>query len=98
MDATLAEERYLGLDADAAFEATVEALEPVAEHGGAVAILWHPPSHHPRLSNGYNGVYRRLLAWIGERGGWAGSAAETLDRWEARLPEQPAGEAGHERA
>ncbi len=84
MDATLAEERYLGLDADAAFDAAVAALEPIARHGGAVALLWHPPSHHPRLSNGYDEVYRRLLAWIGERGGWAGPAAETLGRWEAR--------------
>ena len=84
MDATLSEERYLDLDAEAAFDAAVAALEPVAEHGGAVAILWHPPQHHPRLSRGYDGVYRYLLAWIDERGGWAGSAAETLDRWEAR--------------
>jgi hypothetical protein len=84
MDATLAEERYLGLDADAAFEVAVAALEPVAEHGGAVAILWHPPSHHPRLSNGYDRLYLRLLDWIEERGGRTGTAAETLDRWEAR--------------
>src|SRR3954447_1267996 len=84
MDATLAEERYLGLDADAAYEVAVAALEPVAEHGGAVAILWHPPSHHPRLSRGYDDLYRRLLTWIDERGGWAGSAAETLDRWVGR--------------
>jgi len=84
MDATLSEERYLGLDADAAYEAAVEALEPVAQHGGAVALLWHPPQHHPRLSNGFDRVYRRLLAWIDERGGWAGPAAELLDRWEGR--------------
>jgi len=84
MDATLAEERYLGLDADRAYEVAVAALEPVAEHGGAVAILWHPPSHHPRLSQGYDRLYRRLLAWIDEQGGRAGSAAEILDRWEAR--------------
>jgi hypothetical protein len=84
MDATLAEERYLGLDAGAAYDAAVAALEPVAEHGGAVALLWHPPSHHPRLSSGYDELYRRLLAWIEERGGWAGTASETLDRWEAR--------------
>jgi peptidoglycan/xylan/chitin deacetylase (PgdA/CDA1 family) len=84
MDATLAAERYLGLDAEAAYDASVAALEPVAEHGGAVALLWHPPSHHPRLSNGYDTVYRRLLPWIEERGGWAGTASETLDRWEAR--------------
>ncbi len=84
MDATLAEERYLGLDADAAFETAVATLEPVAEHGGAVAILWHPPSHHPRLSEGYDRLYNRLLAWIGEQGGRVGTASETLDRWEAR--------------
>jgi len=84
MDATLAEERYLDLGAETAFEAAVAALEPVAEHGGAVALLWHPPVHHPRLSNGYDGVYRRLLAWIEQRGGWAGSASDALDRWEAR--------------
>jgi hypothetical protein len=89
MDATLAEERYLGLDAEAAFEVAVAALEPVAEHGGAVAILWHPPSHHPRLSNGYDRLYRRLLAWIEQRGGRAGSAENTLDRWEARRTSRP---------
>jgi hypothetical protein len=84
MDATLAEERYLDLDAGRGFRAAVDALEPVAEHGGAVAILWHPPSHHPRLSRGYDRVYTRLLEWIHEQGGWTGTASEVLDRWEAR--------------
>ncbi len=84
MDATLAEERYLGLGAEQAYEVAVETLEPVAEHGGAVAILWHPPSHHPRLSRGYDRVYRRLLAWIEEQGGRTGTAGEALERWEAR--------------
>jgi hypothetical protein len=84
MDGTLFEPRYLGLGAEEAFSRAVSALEPVAEHGGAAAILWHPPSHHPRLSNGFDELYRRLLAWIDERGGWAGCAAEALDRWERR--------------
>ena len=84
MDATLAEERYLGLGPEAAFDLAVETLEPVAEHGGAVAILWHPPSHHPILSRGYDRLYQQLLTWIEERGGRTGTAAETLDRWEAR--------------
>jgi hypothetical protein len=84
MDATLFEPHYLGLGAGQAFERAVSALEPVAEHGGAVAILWHPPSHHSRLSLGYDGLYRRLLDWIDGQGGWAGTAAETLDRWEER--------------
>jgi hypothetical protein len=84
MDATLAEERYLGLDPHAAFELAVETLRPVAEHGGAVAILWHPQSHHPILSKGYDRLYGRLLRWIDEHGGRTGTATETLDRWEAR--------------
>ena len=84
MDATLAEERYLDLDAERGFQAAVEALEPVAEHGGAVAILWHPPSHHPRLSRGYDRVYTRLLEWIHQQGGWTGTASEVLGRWEKR--------------
>jgi hypothetical protein len=84
MDGTLFEPHYLGLGAEEAFGRAVSALEPVAEHGGAAAILWHPPSHHPRLSNGFDDLYRRLLSWIEEHGGWAGTAAETLDRWEAR--------------
>ena len=84
MDATLAEERYLGLDADAAFETAVETLLPVAVHGGAVAILWHPPSHNPRLARGFDRLYTRLLAWIEEEGGRLGTASETLDRWETR--------------
>jgi hypothetical protein len=84
MDATLAEERYLALGPQGAYEAAVAALEPVADHGGAVALLWHPPLHHPLLSNGMDGVYRRLLAWIDDRGGWAGPAAQALDRWEGR--------------
>jgi hypothetical protein len=84
MDATLAEERYLALSPERAYEVAVEELEPVAEHGGAVAILWHPPSHHSRLARGFDRVYRRLLGWIEEQGGWSGSASGTLDRWEAR--------------
>jgi hypothetical protein len=84
MDATLSEERYLALGPEAAYDTAVAVLEPVAEHGGAVAILWHPPQHHPRLSGGFDRLYRRLLAWIDQRGGWAGPAAEALDRWEAR--------------
>jgi peptidoglycan/xylan/chitin deacetylase (PgdA/CDA1 family) len=84
MDRTL--ERYLRLDADAALAATVAALEPVAAAGGACAVLWHPPGHHPALSGGYDATYRRLLAWIADRGGFAGTALEVLQRWEGRVP------------
>src|SRR5262249_54607347 len=78
MDATLAEERYLGLSPDDAYGVAVETLEPVSEHGGAVAILWHPPSHHLRLSLGYDRLYRRLLDLIEPRGRRHGTAAQPL--------------------
>jgi hypothetical protein len=29
-------------------------------------------------------LYERLLEWVDAQGGRAGSAADTLDRWEAR--------------
>jgi len=83
MDGTL--NRYLGLDADGAYEAAVAALEPVAAAAGACAILWHPPNHHPVLASRYDVTYRRLLAWIAERGGVGGSARETLERWRRRV-------------
>ena len=83
MDATLAEERYLGLDADAAFDAAVATLEPVAEHGGAVAILWHPPSHHPRLSQGLRPALHAAARVDRGAGRPRRHRPETLDRWEA---------------
>jgi hypothetical protein len=84
MDATLSEPHYLSLRGEEALARALAALEPLVHHGGAAAILWHPPSHHPRLAEGFDELYRRLLAWIAEHGGWAGTAAETLDRWQAR--------------
>ena len=84
MDATLVESHYLGLDAEAAWVRSVAELEPVVEYGGACALLWHPPWHHPRLSRGYDLLYRRLLTWIVEQGGYAGSASEVLSRWSSR--------------
>jgi peptidoglycan/xylan/chitin deacetylase (PgdA/CDA1 family) len=84
MDATLVEPHYLALDAEAAWTPSLAALEPIVEHGGAAALLWHPPWHHPRLSRGYDLLYRSLLAWIVEQGGYAGSALEVLRRWSSR--------------
>jgi hypothetical protein len=84
MDGTL--DRYLRLDDEGASEVAIEALEPVAAAGGACALLWHPPNHHPTLSRGYDQAYTRVLAWIAEQGGVGGSAKQVLDRWRNRLP------------
>jgi peptidoglycan/xylan/chitin deacetylase (PgdA/CDA1 family) len=86
MDGTLEREWCLNLDPDDAYEHAVAALEPVAAAGGACALLWHPPSHHPKLAGGYDVVYRRILRWIAEQGGLGASASDVLDRWRRRVP------------
>jgi hypothetical protein len=85
MDRTLT--RYLRLDGEAASDVAIEALEPVAAAGGACALLWHPPNHHPVLSQGYDRAYARVLAWIAARGGVGGSAEQVLGRWKSRVPD-----------
>ncbi len=80
MDATLAEERYLGLDADAGLKRSVRLLEGVAEARGTVAILWHVDRYDPVYGRGWDRAYDRLLQWVVDRGGrlvTAASAAGT---------------------
>jgi hypothetical protein len=76
MDATLAEERYLGLSAKRAEPQLMRLLDWAASNGGAFAILWHPDRFDPATSAGWDRLYSRLLDGIAERGGKAVSAAE----------------------
>ena len=76
MDATLAEERYLGLSAKRAEPQLMQLLDWAATNGGAFAILWHPDRFDPVTSAGWDRLYSRLLDGIAERGGKAVSAAE----------------------
>jgi hypothetical protein len=76
MDATLAEERYLGLAAKRAEPQLLRLLDWAAEHGGAFAILWHPDRFDPLTSAGWDRLYSRLLDGIRERGGVCMSAHE----------------------
>jgi hypothetical protein len=76
MDATLAEERYLGLAAKRAEPQLMRLLDWGAEHGGAFAILWHPDRFDPLTSAGWDRLYSRLLDGIRERGGDCMSAHE----------------------
>jgi hypothetical protein len=78
MDATLAEERYLGLAAKRAEPQLLRLLDWAAEHGGGFAILWHPDRFHAATSAGWDRLYSRLLDGIRERGGIAVSAAELV--------------------
>jgi hypothetical protein len=76
MDATLAEERYLGLSAKRAAPQLVGLLDWAAEHGGGFAILWHPDRFDPVTSGGWDRLYSRVLDGVRERGGICMSAAE----------------------
>ena len=76
MDATFAEEPYLGLSAKRAEPRLTALLDWAAEHGGAFAILWHPDRFDPLTSGGWDRLYSRVLEGIHERGGLCMSAAE----------------------
>jgi hypothetical protein len=76
MDATLAEERYLGLSAKRAEPRLTALLDWAAKNGGAFAILWHPDRFDPLTSGGWDRLYSRVLEGVQERGGVCMSAGE----------------------
>jgi hypothetical protein len=76
MDATLAEERYLGLSAKRAEPRLTALLDWAAANGGAFALLWHPDRFDPLTSAGWDRLYSRVLEGVHERGGSCMSAGE----------------------
>jgi len=78
MDATLAEERYLGLAAKRAEPQLLHLLDWAAENGGAFAILWHPDRFDPLTSGGWDRLYSRVLEAVVERGGTCVPAVELV--------------------
>jgi hypothetical protein len=78
MDATLAEERFLGLAAKRAEPHLSRLLDWAAEHGGAFSILWHPDRFDPVTSAGWDRLYSRLLEGVRSRGGVCMSAGELV--------------------
>jgi hypothetical protein len=76
MDATLAEERYLGLSAKRAAPRLNALLDWAAANGGAFAILWHPDRFDPLSSAGWDRLYSRVLDGVQARGGSCVSAGE----------------------
>jgi peptidoglycan/xylan/chitin deacetylase (PgdA/CDA1 family) len=84
MDVTLAEERYLGLSARAAWERVARLLDWAAEHGGGFAILWHTDRFDSWTAGGWDRLYEQILAGVRERGGIclsAGELAEEAAAW-----------------
>jgi hypothetical protein len=78
MDATLAEERYLGLSAKRAEPQLMRLLDWAAQNGGAFSILWHPDRFDPLTSAGWDRLYSRVLEAVQARGGRCVSAAELV--------------------
>jgi hypothetical protein len=78
MDATLAEDRYLGLRAGDGLDRAVAILERAAGAGGTVSVLWHNDRFDPAYARGWDRAYDRLLAWVRERGGRLCTAAEAV--------------------
>jgi hypothetical protein len=78
MDATLAEQRYLGLSPAAGLERTLRLLERVADVGGTVAILWHIDRFSREYARGWDRVYDSVLEWVAGRGGRLVTAAEAV--------------------
>jgi hypothetical protein len=86
MDATLAEERYLGLAADDGLERAVATLERAATAGGTVSVLWHNDRFDAAYARGWDRAYDRLLGWVRERGGRLCTAADAVGLDAAATP------------
>ena len=76
MDATLAEERYAGLSAEAARPRVLSLLDWAAEHSGAFSILWHPERFDAPSARGWDRLYFELIEAVRERGGICLAAGE----------------------
>ena len=78
MDVTLAEERYLGLTARAAWPRLARLLDWAAESRAAFAVLWHPDRFDPPTSGGWDRLFYRVIEAVQERGGACVSARDLV--------------------
>jgi hypothetical protein len=83
MDATLAEARYLGLSARAAWPRLERLLDFAQAQGGGFALLWHPDRFDPATSAGWDRLYYRVLDEVGARGGVCLPAGALADECQA---------------
>lgn len=81
MDTTLAEQRYLGLSPEQAWEVVERALDHLHDVRGCASILWHNDRFDPVYGRGWGRLYERLLDGIAARGGHAGTARALTDFW-----------------
>jgi len=76
MDVTLAECRYLGLSARAAWPRLERLLDWGAANGAGFAILWHPDRFDAPTSGGWDRLFYRVIDGVRERGGACMSARD----------------------
>ena len=81
MDATLSEQRYLGLSAREAWVEVERVLDHLHDVGGCASVLWHNDRFDRVYGRGWDRLYDRLLDGIAARGGHAGTAAELTAYW-----------------
>jgi peptidoglycan/xylan/chitin deacetylase (PgdA/CDA1 family) len=86
MDATLAEDHYLGLSARKAWPLLVELLDRAEENGGAFSVLWHPGSFDRAGAPGWGRLFFRFVDAVYERGGVCTSCGELADEAVQALP------------
>jgi peptidoglycan/xylan/chitin deacetylase (PgdA/CDA1 family) len=86
MDATLAEQRYMGLTAAEAEPRLEALLDRAAASGGAFSVLWHPDRFDPAQARGWDRLYFRLIGAIRERGGVCVTCEELAAEAASRLP------------
>jgi hypothetical protein len=79
MDATLSDDRYLGLNVRQGLDRARSVLERVARAGGTVAILWHNDRFAGPYARGWDRAYDRLLGWVRERGGRLCACEDVLE-------------------
>ena len=81
MDVTLF--RNLGLAGEAAVDAAWRAIEPVAQAGGLVTLLWHNNYFNEPEYRDWQWTYEQLLERLAALKPWCATGAEIERRWRA---------------
>lgn len=82
MDGVLFDRDFRGYDV--AWDMARCILEKVKEHKGLVSIVWHQRVFEERDFPYWGQMYERVLGWITQNNGWAGSCADMAKWWNGR--------------
>ena len=86
MDATLAEEWYLGLSLAQAERSLLDLLDWAQGNGGGFSVLWHPDRFDPAQARGWDRLFYRFVEAVDERGGVCLSCGDLAAEARAVLP------------